>query len=122
MSAISYASLVVALKQNADVDLILPKPSCPKNADAMCLTMVDNCASGNKKNCEQWLEFYYRDNSIYRLKVMFKISPSVKDGYVRLEDMQVRKMFQKEIVKENDLQQINLVLPNLFTSLDNERQ
>ncbi|MBD5442107.1 MAG: hypothetical protein HDR34_01670 [Treponema sp.] len=108
MSAISYASLLVALEKNVDVDVISPKPSCPKNADAMCLALMDNCDSGNKKRCEQWLEFYYKSNSIYRLKVMFKVSSSVNDGYVRLEDMQVRKMFQKEIVKKDALQQLEL--------------
>lgn len=108
MSAISYASLIFALAKNADVDFISPRPSCPKNADRMCLAIVNDCDSGNKRRCEQWLEFYYKSNSIYRLKVMFRVSSSVNDGYVRLEDMQVRKMFQKEIVRQKDLKQIQV--------------
>lgn len=108
MSAISYASLIFALTENADVDFILPKPSCPKNADRMCLAIVNDCDSGNKRRCEQWLEFYYKDRSIYRLKVMFKVSSSMNDGYVRLEDMQMRKLFQKKIVKHESLEQLKL--------------
>lgn len=108
MSTIPYDSLLCALKQNADVDFIFPKPSCPKNADAMCLAIVDNCDSGNKRRCEQWLEFYYKNNSIYRLKVMFKISPNENNGYVRAADMQVRKMLQKGIIRAEQLGRIDL--------------
>lgn len=108
MLAISYDSLILALEENAEVDFILPKPSCPKNADRICFAIMDSCDSGNERRCEQWLEFYYKDRSIYRLKVMFKVSPSVNDGYVRLEDMQMRKIFQKEIVKHEKLKQLKL--------------
>lgn len=108
MPMISYNALKRVLEKNSDIEFILPVPSCPKNADTMCFAIVDNCDSGNRRRCEQWLEFYYEGRSIYRLKVMFKVSSSVNDGYVRFEDMQVRKMFQKKIVKRENLEQLEL--------------
>ncbi len=108
MNIIACDDLMSVLDKNDDVEFISPKPICPKNNDAMCLAIVDNCASGNKRNCEQWLEFYYQSRSIYRLKVMFKISPGENNGYVRFTDMQVRKMLEKGIIRQEDLQTVEL--------------
>ncbi len=107
MNIIACDNLMSVLDKNEDVEFI-SKSICPKNNDAMCRAKVDNCASGNKRNCEQWLEFYYQSKSIYRLKVMFKISPCENNGYVRFTDMQVLKMLKKGIIRQEDLRTIEL--------------
>ncbi len=104
----SFDHLLAVLKSTEEIEFIsmIPIPCCPKNADIVCSKHAGHCPLGNKRDCEQEFKFHYQGKNLFYLTVNFTAYPDTRLGYVRNTDSQIKRMLNKQIIKQSDLVEI----------------
>ena len=101
------SSVVNALKEDKSLSITgLEMVTCPTES---CVISPEECSKGQAQTCAKKIDIVYEHNGHKKLAVLifrYQVSNHAREGFIRKEDLALRKLLKREIISRENLTEI----------------